>query len=251
MINAMSEPQYTQRHTDIITSTLAYGRRSLTVKLEPIYCHQYHRFIAFELLSQIRCHHHIESSARFWRALSDSAHKKLTKQLTTIAHHILVRHHQTTTPRLFINIRADHLSDEAYIKALQIIASPFPVCLEVTEDSLPPNHHAFSQLVSTTSSMGISVALDDFGAAKANLDQVLNVPFDIVKIDKDIFRSLLSKPNLLQDLVYLIKNHTVNVVIEGCETYSDFVLTQSLNVMTQGYFFNDFNEGEWSLNKQT
>ncbi len=80
--------------------------------------------------------------------------------------------------------------------------SPEKIIFEVTETmaSVAPQLNETMQILQR---QGIEFAMDDFGTGYANLDSVLHLPFNIVKID----RKLLLLANDLRYKVMLKRNY--------------------------------------------
>jgi EAL domain-containing protein (putative c-di-GMP-specific phosphodiesterase class I) len=68
---------------------------------------------------------------------------------------------------------------------------------------------------------GIRIAIDDYGSEHSNIDRVETLLPDIVKIDGEWFRQIVSFPasaRLVATMVNSFKNKNVEVLIEGVET---------------------------------
>ncbi|KND55009.1 EAL domain [Candidatus Paraburkholderia kirkii] len=90
---------------------------------------------------------------------------------------------------------------------------------------------------------GFLVAVDDFGAGHSNIDRLLTLKPDIVKLDRSLVRAGSTHRAPLRDalmpkLVDLLHESGMFVVAEGIETCEDLMLAARSNVdFVQGYLF--------------
>ena len=97
---------------------------------------------------------------------------------------------------------------------------------------------ALSEAAARYRDKGFLIAIDDFGAGHSNLDRLLRIQPDIVKLDGELIRArcrATTQP-MLPYLVSLLHNVGMLVVVEGVETTEDLVLAVESNVdIVQGY----------------
>jgi EAL domain-containing protein (putative c-di-GMP-specific phosphodiesterase class I) len=97
---------------------------------------------------------------------------------------------------------------------------------------------ALSEAAARYREKGFLIAIDDFGAGHSNLDRLLRIQPDIVKLDGELIRArcrATTQP-MLPYLVSLLHNVGMLVVVEGVETAEDLVLAVESNVdIVQGY----------------
>jgi len=86
---------------------------------------------------------------------------------------------------------------------------------------------------------GFLLALDDVGAGHSNLDRVLFIQPDVLKVDRELVRHLdtnCHKQGILKALVYLGRRIGALVVAEGVETEPEAITALELGVdLLQGY----------------
>jgi EAL domain-containing protein (putative c-di-GMP-specific phosphodiesterase class I) len=92
-------------------------------------------------------------------------------------------------------------------------------------------------------SLGVRIAIDDFGAGYTSFGQILNYPLDTLKIDRSFVTNLRitpagKKPTL--DIIFeLAKAYQLNVIIEGVEIQADFEHVKNLGCdIVQGFYFS-------------
>ncbi|SAL57456.1 EAL domain-containing protein [Caballeronia telluris] len=145
---------------------------------------------------------------------------------------------------LFLNINPSTFTDAAYAAELAALAracglAPERIVIEVLESGgtelarIAQATHAFR-------SQGFLVAVDDFGAGHSNIDRLLTLRPDIVKLDRSLVRTQAAhlRDALLPKLVGLLHESGMFVVAEGIETEQDLLLAARSNVdFVQGYLF--------------
>ncbi|GGI97452.1 GGDEF domain-containing protein [Shewanella hanedai] len=112
--------------------------------------------------------------------------------------------------------------------------------LEITELALLRQPEAVTQTLLALKKLGVSIAIDDFGAGLSSLSKLSNLPIDCLKIDAG-FAQRLSEPQgkeLCQAMIQLAQALDISFVIEGIETQQQKdILEQMGKGFGQGYFF--------------
>jgi len=111
--------------------------------------------------------------------------------------------------------------------------------LEVTESGLADDPAAARATLTALRGFGIRVALDDFGTGYNALAQLLQMPLDVVKIDRLFVRDVdtnLMRQQLLEGLLVIADRLSLDVVAEGVETPEELHHLRRLGVhLGQGY----------------
>jgi len=89
---------------------------------------------------------------------------------------------------------------------------------------------------------GLKIAIDDFGAGFSQLERVMAIQPDIIKLDMQLFQNA-AKGGIASDVVHLIsrlaKRTGCRIVCEGVETIDDFHFGLSCGAQyMQGYLFS-------------
>jgi EAL domain-containing protein (putative c-di-GMP-specific phosphodiesterase class I)/GGDEF domain-containing protein len=127
--------------------------------------------------------------------------------------------------------------------------NPAFIVFEVTETiaSIAPE---LKNTMMNIKKAGSRFALDDFGSGFANLDTVLKLPFDIIKIDKQLLRLSHNKQYKLMFTGIMDTLHSLNLetIVEGIETEIQAAFVKEVNAtFQQGYLYskplslNDFS----------
>ena len=89
---------------------------------------------------------------------------------------------------------------------------------------------------------GISFSLDDFGTGFSNMEYIVRLPFDTIKLDKNLFWTAISnnsKTEFFKNIACFIKNMGLSVICEGAETqaHMDYLADVKIDCV-QGYFYS-------------
>jgi len=113
--------------------------------------------------------------------------------------------------------------------------------LEITESVFLADSQENLKTLQRLKSLGVSIALDDFGVGYSSLSYLTAFPFDKVKIDK-CFIDRIGRPEtlaVLGSIVQLARTLNLSIVAEGVETYEQVEKIRSLGIaLGQGYFFS-------------
>jgi len=89
--------------------------------------------------------------------------------------------------------------------------------------------------------LGCLVALDDFGAGYSNFDLMLNLPFDIIKIDGQLIKKLnkdLKAKNLVESICTFTKKNSLKTVAEFVDNNEVWNIIKEMDIdFVQGYHF--------------
>ena len=145
-------------------------------------------------------------------------------------------------PQLFVNLSAKQLTDDLPDLVLALLAdrnvAPHRLVLEITESHLPDV--AASEGLARLRRAGVQVALDDFGSGYSSLSQLVRLPIDIVKLDRDLVTNLEEEGGeaVLTAAVALARSLGMRTVAEGIETPAQLAAVQRAgSELGQGYLY--------------
>ncbi|WP_407519948.1 putative bifunctional diguanylate cyclase/phosphodiesterase [Methylobacterium oryzisoli] len=101
--------------------------------------------------------------------------------------------------------------------------------LDVTETILIDDRHRIAQRLEALRRRGIRVALDDFGKGLSSLQLPRDIPFDAVKLDVSVIRSLLvprEQRGVVEAMIRLLHQLGRVIVAEGVETKEQWDVLQ-------------------------
>ena len=94
------------------------------------------------------------------------------------------------------------------------------ICIEFTERSVFENFKQVKAVMEELTSNDFSFYLDDFGSGYSNFNCILQLPFQIIKLDRSLLRSERSGSGfvMIRTLTRLLHDMDLVVVAEGAET---------------------------------
>jgi len=143
-------------------------------------------------------------------------------------------------PRLFESLRDGDSMQAAKAIGEFIGATESRYIIEILEEEIADHVH-FEEGVAALRSVGLGVALDDFGAGHSNFDRVWKIRPDVVKLDRT-FAARASEDRsvrrLLPQIVSILHEAGTLVLLEGIETLDQAKIAMDSNVdFGQGWFF--------------
>ena len=115
-------------------------------------------------------------------------------------------------------------SDEALDQLAALISEnglpPSAIEIEVTESARISDHSAFRAVLERARSIGVQVAIDDFGAGYTSLAHLGALPLNTLKVDRSLVSNIADVPNsrlIFESIVTLCRELELAVVAEGIE----------------------------------
>ena len=119
--------------------------------------------------------------------------------------------------------------------------NPARLKLELTESVLLEDMAATVQKMHALKSLGITLAIDDFGIGYSSLSYLKQLPLDQLKIDQGFVRGITkdgSDAMLVQTIIDLATNFRLNVIAEGVETQAQLTFLKHYECMAfQGFLY--------------
>ncbi len=218
-------------------------RRWLELYFQPVYCPAKRRFTTAEALLRF---HHPDGSISPAEFIPVAERSGLLSYLNTFVLEsvaALIREHSMESlglDRISINLSGTVFADrEVFVKFLEILTTmeipPSAVCFEITESIEDTDFALFEAEMNFLRKMGFTFALDDFGTGFSNMTKVLNLPFELIKIDRSI---LYSSRKVFSDTLSLLSHAGCEIVAEGVETVDQASWLKGLEIAhLQGFFF--------------
>jgi len=118
--------------------------------------------------------------------------------------------------------------------------APARLEIELTDVVRPDQLDWLIEVVHKMQSVGVRVALDDFGSGFNSLTLLQQLPVDIVKFDRSLIKEVPAANDttrLVESLIQLAKRHDRGVVVTGIETEQQFAWAQTLpDIEGQGFY---------------
>ncbi len=148
---------------------------------------------------------------------------------------------------LSINTTVSTLYDKRYVEFLQSMADRYRlktgnICIEITEETELVTTEETGDLIKSLRAFGYIFALDDFSMGHTSLQYLQHNPFDIVKLDGNLVKSILGNDRtkeIINSIVYLSKSLDFKVLAEFVETKEQRDALEQIGCLWyQGYLYS-------------
>lgn len=173
----------------------AIAENRLKLVYQPILCAQSREICFYEALVRIEAKDGSLIDAKDFINAAEKLglvrlvdHKTLALALETL---------NQTDVTLSINISGDTCHDPAWLSTLATHLEVSPslanrLIVEITESHVAIHSEEIREFIDAVRSMGVKLAIDDFGAGYTAFKTLKNLPFDIIKIDGEYGRHMTS-----------------------------------------------------------
>lgn len=124
--------------------------------------------------------------------------------------------------------------------AKEVDFEPSNIVFEVVESYKVTDIDLLSNILNFYRANGFLVALDDVGSGYSNLNMLVHLRPDIVKIDREIIRNIQNdelKRSIFKAVVSLCKEANIFVLAEGVETVDEYNYVKEHVDFVQGFLF--------------
>lgn len=145
-----------------------------------------------------------------------------------------------------VNVSAQDLNNPKFDEVIAGLLEetgvvPGALELEITERDMARGSDVIRATIDRIRAQGVSVAMDDFGIGYSSLAALVDLPIDILKIDRQFLRRVEDRETdrrLLKTLVTLVQDLGRTIVVEGVETEGQAEFLRSLGVrFAQGFLY--------------
>ena len=134
------------------------------------------------------------------------------------------------TINLYMSILEKYDVDPAYIE------------IELTETAVVSEYESVRELFDEFQLHGIKTAMDDFGSGYSILNTIVDIPVDVIKIDRGFITSCLESDRgiyFLKHLLDMVRNLGYQIICEGVETDQQIEILKQIGCdEIQGYWYS-------------
>jgi len=150
-------------------------------------------------------------------------------------------------PHVSVNVSARQFRDPGFVESVRyaLHASGLPpsaLLLELTESLVLGGNEQIRADLNELKEIGVKLAIDDFGTGYSSLSYLLDLPIDVLKIDKSFVTGIASswrRHALVEGIVRLARTLEVEVIAEGIETETERELLAGMGCQFgQGYLLS-------------
>jgi diguanylate cyclase (GGDEF)-like protein/PAS domain S-box-containing protein len=149
--------------------------------------------------------------------------------------------------KISINLSSLQLLQPKFVERVSAIledtfVQPKWLEFEITETVIIQKEQQVLHTLRDLRSLGITIALDDFGAGYSSLHYLSKFPYEVIKIDKSLIDNIHQDPDsyeIVSAIIHLCHKLRKTVVAEGVETEEQLSLLRELKCdEIQGYLFS-------------
>ncbi len=149
-----------------------------------------------------------------------------------------------------VNLTARDFENDSFLQTVRsaltqggLRVDPSRLKLEITETDSMRNVDIAIHRMQMIQDMGIDVFVDDFGTGQSSLTYLRTLPAPTVKIDRSFIESLLTHPediSFLEYIVHLLKLRGKKVIAEGVTTQEQVDVLKTIGCDSlQGFYFTE------------
>lgn len=145
--------------------------------------------------------------------------------------------------RMFINsIPSENLTDKEYSQIKNTYKNCLPyLVVEITEQE-QQEESIMGEKLRKLNSLGVKIALDDYGSGYANDVNLLNLKPNILKIDRSLISNVHIDPSrqtIVNKIIVFCKENNISVLGEGIETEQELEYLINAGIdLAQGYYIS-------------
>ncbi len=142
-------------------------------------------------------------------------------------------------PSIGVNLHPDTLANRDAIKQVIEILRGESIIFEIIERSFI--RKSARENLFKLQREGFRVSIDDYGTGYSNLESIINLKIDEIKIDKSVIDEIETQKGLVvcRHVTNLCHDLNITVVAEGVETERQFEMVETLDIdIVQGYYFS-------------
>ena len=145
-----------------------------------------------------------------------------------------------------MNVSRIHLSSDGifeYVKNLfeEYKIPPELIEFELTENIYIEDMNSVLPLINKFKNLGIKVSMDDFGSGYSSLNELNNLPIDVLKLDRVFMTDTLNYKQqiVLSSIIEMAKRLNIAVLCEGVENIKQNEFLRKIGCdMVQGYYYS-------------
>ncbi len=146
-----------------------------------------------------------------------------------------------------VNVSMAHFMEKNIVQDFMEIleknnVDPKKIILEITETIKPIDSRLLKENMLKLKEAGFKLSLDDFGTGYSTFESLLTLPYDIIKLDRNLLLACEKetiKLDILKKVVSMIKSLDFEVILEGVETKKQDEIARKIGVdKIQGYYYS-------------
>lgn len=146
-----------------------------------------------------------------------------------------------------VNFSMQEFYDNKFIEEVLMICQKYNVPtsmiqIEVTESTSQINKFMSTSIINKLKNLGFRILMDDFGTGFSNIENLMLLPFDAVKLDRSYIERIVNDSKafeLVKLLILFCKNNKLEVIAEGVDDQEQIDVLSKLGCDTiQGFYYS-------------
>lgn len=146
-----------------------------------------------------------------------------------------------------VNFSVQEFYDTNFIDELTFVCDKYNIShdlieIEVTESTSQTNSFMSSAIIGRLKKLNFRVLMDDFGTGFSNIENLMLLPFDAVKLDRSYIVRIVNdnkSRDFVKFLISLCKTNNLEVIAEGVDDENQVRILKQFGCNTiQGYYFS-------------
>lgn len=139
------------------------------------------------------------------------------------------------------------INNPDYVKNVEKIINkydaPIPYLeIEITETVFFSERNKMVDVMNQLKDMGITLSMDDFGSGYSSLNVLKDIPFDIMKIDREFFSESVTSESsiwIMEKMIEMAHGLGISSICEGVEKAEQVEILKRVGcTMAQGYYYS-------------
>ncbi|WP_345980516.1 EAL domain-containing protein [Sulfurimonas sp. HSL3-2] len=153
--------------------------------------------------------------------------------------------HITSFKKIAVNVSTYQFNNKTFLAQVENVIRQSGIKannleLELTESIIVTDIESVRNKMLKLRELGVNLSIDDFGTGYSSLSYLKMLPFTTLKIDKSFTQDVQDNTDdreLISTIVTIAQNFNLEVVIEGVETYEQYIFTNEKKPQyMQGYY---------------
>lgn len=148
-------------------------------------------------------------------------------------------------PFVSVNISAPHLGAANFCARVEALLAEYRVrperlMIEITESEQLGNYGTWESAATELRSLGVLLAVDDFGSGYSSIERLHQLPITHMKFDRSLVQ-VVSGPfgEIVRGVARFAKAVNISIIAEGIETLDELESMRAFNISAfQGFYFH-------------
>ncbi|OVE78074.1 hypothetical protein BVX98_01440 [bacterium F11] len=134
-----------------------------------------------------------------------------------------------------------HLNPKSFIDVFSKRIKPGRFCIEVSEQQIVGDPTRLAEAAKEFRKLGFLIAMDDIGFGRSNLETLLVLEPDVIKIDRRFIDGVSKnepQKRMMERTLNIVRSTNAEIIAEGIEDPADYEVLKNMGVpIGQGFYW--------------